>query len=347
MNARSHRLRHPAWLVWLFGGLLGTGINLAVTFFLFRRLSPPVAFFIGTLANQLFHYAYYHEVYVNQETRFRTSPATQLITYVAVASCAAVGLHLLMSWMEPLPAIAIVLLILTTLNTLLNRLHTFSSAELAMIEYARVGGTFYDDQTDSKKVNRIRAWFHRSRFDALRRFVEKHCGPDASIVDLGCGNCMWNSRGYRVVGVDCNEPMLRWARQNKRLVDYQVTNDLARTGLPSDHFDAAIASEVLEHLVNFDETLDEVHRLLKPNGVFLVTVPYDFFLGPFFLLFNINCLWQGYVRGSAYHRYRCGHVNHFTKSRLRAALEAAGFSVRAIEVVNGMTLQAAAAKARA
>ena len=44
-------------------------------------------------------------------------------------------------------------------------------------------------------------------------------------------------------------------------------------------------------------------------------------------MFNINCLYQGIVRGSRYHLYRCGHVNHFTISRLSAVLKKAGFKV--------------------
>lgn len=344
MKTPPNRLRHPAWLIWLLGGLLGTGINIVVTILLMQQLSPPLALFVGTLANQLFHFVYYRLVYVNEEIRFRTSAALQVVVYVVVAACAACVLYVLLRWMEPLPAVMLVLVVLTTLNSLLVRLQTFSSAELAMVEYEQVGETFYVDQTDPTKVNFLRARYHRSRFAALTRFVEKYCTPDALIVDLGCGNCMWNTHGLRVVGVDCNEPMLRWARDERRLVDYHVTTDLSRTGLPDGAFDAAVASEVLEHLIDFDKTIHEVRRILKSDGTFLVTVPYDYFLGPFFVLFNINCLWQGYVRGSAYHRYRCGHVNHFTKTRLRNALESAGFSVRAIEVVNWMTLYAAATK---
>ena len=104
-------------------------------------------------------------------------------------------------------------------------------------------------------------------------------------------------------------------------------------------------SETLEHILNLDQTLAEVHRILKPDGRFLITVPYDFFLGPFFILFNLNCIYMGYLRGSRYHRLRCGHINHFTKSRLRTALARNGFTLQRVFVVNGLLLYAAAGKA--
>ncbi|HEV3026650.1 MAG TPA: methyltransferase domain-containing protein, partial [Planctomycetota bacterium] len=116
-------------------------------------------------------------------------------------------------------------------------------------------------------------------------------------------------------------------------------------GLPEAAFDLVVMSETLEHLLPLGAVLAEVRRVLKPQGVFLITVPYDFFLSPFFILFNLHCVFQGYVRGSRYHKYRCGHINHFNKRRLRRLLEEHGFRMTRVFVVNGMTLYAAAEKA--
>ena len=343
-----HRLRYPAFYVFLLGGLLGSGLNLFVTLMLvhLHGFKPTVAFFIGTLVNEFVHHVYYHVVYVNQEIRLRTPLMIQATLYVIVAAAAA-GLlwcvmrlsHLQLEW-----SVFISLVILAVLNTVINRISTFSSSTLAMVEYKEMGETFYDDQTDPKKVNWFRAWFHRSRYQQLTRFVESVYQPGKTIADLGCGNCWWNVNHCPVVGVDVNQNMLRWAKQQNRLVDYSITPDLSATGLADQSLDIVVMSETLEHLLNLEATLSEVRRILKPDGTFLITIPYDFFLGPFFILFNINCLWQGYVRGSVYHRYRCGHINHFTKKRLRSALMDAGFKVEKIFVVNGMSLYCRAGK---
>jgi SAM-dependent methyltransferase/putative flippase GtrA len=341
-----HRLRYPALLVFLLGGCIGSGINLAATLLLvdLLHIHPLLAFFVGTLLNEAFHHLYYHVVYVNQEIKLRTPLLIQFSLYVAVAAGASGLLWCVMQAAHPplLVAVLIALAILALLNTVINRISTFSSSSLAMVEYQAMGETFYDDQTDSKKVNWFRAWFHRSRYQRLTQFVDQYYRPGKTIADAGCGNCWWNIHSFPVMGIDVNENMLRWAKQHNRLADYRITDDLSKTGLPDNSFDVFIMSETLEHLLNLEQTLLEVRRVLKPDGVFLITVPYDFFLGPFFILFNINCLWQGYVRGSVYHQYRCGHINHFTKSRLKSALLAAGFKPQDLFVVNGMSLYCAA-----
>ena len=343
-----HRLRYPALYVFLLGGLLGSGINFVVTLGLARwvQMNPLVAFVIGTLANELFHHVYYHVVYVNQEIRLRTPLAIQATLYCVVAIAAGAllwGVMRLTQWNLP-ASVFVALVILASLNTVINRISTFSSSTLAMVEYREMGETFYDDQTDPKKVNWFRAWFHRSRYRRLTQFVDSVYQPGKTIADLGCGNCWWNVNRYPVIGVDINQNMLRWAKQHQRLIDYSITPDLSATGLPDQSFDIVIMSETLEHLLNLEPTLKEVGRILKPTGTFLITVPYDFFLGPFFILFNINCLWQGYLRGSIYHRYRCGHINHFTKKRMRSALNDAGFTPGEMFIVNGMSLYCAATR---
>jgi SAM-dependent methyltransferase len=341
-----HRLRYPAMYVFLLGGFTGSGLNLLVTLVLSGLVHPMLAFFIGTLVNEIFHHVYYHVVHVNQEIKLRTPLIIQSGLYLMVAGGAAVLFWCVLHIGHPplVLAVLISLTILAAVNTVINRISTFSSSTLAMVEYESMGETFYDDQTDPKKVNWFRAWFHRSRYLQLTQFVERYYVPKMVVADAGCGNCWWNINGYPVIGIDVNEKMLRWAKQHHRLADYRITNDLSKTGLENESVDLLIMSETLEHLLNLEQTLAEVRRVLRPDGFFLITVPYDFFLGPFFILFNINCLWQGYIRGSVYHRYRCGHINHFTKARLTSVLRDAGFEPRKLFVVNGMSLYCAAAK---
>jgi hypothetical protein len=53
---------------------------------------------------------------------------------------------------------------------------------------------------------------------------------------------------------------------------------------------------------------------------------------------------MGYIKGSLYHKYRCGHIHHFTKKRLKEALESNGFVLEKVFVVNGLLLYASARK---
>jgi SAM-dependent methyltransferase len=347
-DVRPKRLRYSTPAVLLFGGLVGSGLNIFGALVLYEvvGMHAAAAIFASTLLNELFHYVYYHLVFFNQEIRNRLPLAAQVPLYGVVAAGAS-GLFSTFHFVAGFGFVAAAVTVIATLslvNLVAVRLSTFASAELAQIEYQELDGTFYDDQTDPDKVNWFRAWFHRSRFDRLRSFVEEHYAPGQTIADLGCGNCRWNTNKLDVTGVDVNENMMRWAQKTGRLSSYIVSGDLADTTLPDKSFDIVVMSETLEHLLELEEVLREVRRILKDDGVFLITVPNDYFLSPFFVLFNVNCLYQGFVRGSAYHRYRCGHVNHFSRRTLEALLAENGFDVRRTSVVNRLTLYIAAGK---
>ena len=343
---KINRLRRPDILDFLLGGVLGLIVNMAASVLLYRYagINPLVSFFIGTLLNEAFHHVYYKVVYVNEEVRFKTPLGLHLLMYWVVALA---GAGVLAVFLGPLQwpfetSVLAVIVLLSLANSLIIRVSTFSSAKLAEVEYCDMNESYYDDMTDETKVSKFRAWYHRSRYVKLTRFVMSHYKPGMKVADLGCGNCHWNTERVPVIGVDINEKMLKWAKKNGRLKDYKVSGDLAKTGLPTHSQDIVIISEVLEHLVEHKPVLEEVKRILKPGGTFLVTVPYDFFLGPFFILYNINCLYMGYVKGSVYHKYRCGHINHFTKGRLRGVLEKNGFTLNELHVVNGLLLYGAA-----
>jgi SAM-dependent methyltransferase len=221
---------------------------------------------------------------------------------------------------------------------------TLSCPHLDEVAYQEMDASYYLDHTDAAKVGQFRAWFHGSRFGRLGQLVNDFCVPGGRIADLGCGNCLWNDRHLPVIGVDINLGMLEWARQNAYVTEYRVCSDLSSCGLASKSLDIVVMSEVLEHLQALPEVLTEVRRIMKDNAVFLITVPYDFLFSPFFFLFNVHCLYQGYVKGSKYHRQRCGHVNHFSKTGLVRLLTANGFRVTQLFVLNGLTLMAVAQK---
>ncbi len=348
-HAVVQRWRHPALLIFILGGILGAALNLGTTFLLALKFSVPAlaAFFIGTFLNQAFHYFYYNVVYVNQEIRMKTSFPLHLFLGFWVSLGSAAMLWIFMSRGFTLPeGLVSCLFILAVANAFLNRIATFSSAKMAEVEYKEMNESYYDEMTDETKVSKFRAWYHRSRYDRLTEFVSQFFKKGMKMADLGCGNCKWNIHRLPVFGVDINEKMLNWAKKNKRLTGYKVAADLAKTGLKSKGFDVVLMSEVLEHVFNHAETLAEVRRILKDNGTFLITVPYDFFLGPFFILFNLNCLYMGYFRGSLYHKYRCGHIHHFTKARLKRTLAENGFTLEKVFVVNGLLLYAAAHKTK-
>lgn len=190
--------------------------------------------------------------------------------------------------------------------------------------YEKRRQNFYVELT--KSPNPLRAWFHRFRHRAVNQLVTAHYRRDDIIVDVGCGNCLWNTSKLPVVGVDVAQNLVEYAIEQGR-VSSAVICDVSRIELPSDYADIVVAAEIVEHLDDPDEALNEVRRILRTNGTLVLTVPYDTFFSAWRSLFWLQCLLHGRVFGDDYFRHRCGHVNHFSPQSIRGLLERHGFSV--------------------
>jgi SAM-dependent methyltransferase len=78
-------------------------------------------------------------------------------------------------------------------------------------------------------------------------------------------------RGCRYVGVDVAETAIRQAQVSG--LDAQLIKDASELPFEDESFDVALMVEVLEHLFAPHSAVAEIHRVLRPGGVLLVTVP--------------------------------------------------------------------------
>lgn len=90
------------------------------------------------------------------------------------------------------------------------------------------------------------------------------------IVDLGCGTGLstlaWSGKCEKIIGIEPNEEMLSVARQKSDAVSFiKAYSD--NTTLPDNSTDIIICSQSF-HWMNPTDTLAEVNRILKPNGIF-------------------------------------------------------------------------------
>jgi SAM-dependent methyltransferase len=104
-------------------------------------------------------------------------------------------------------------------------------------------------------------------FDAICKYA-----PDLSgrLLDVGCG-----SKPYRTlfsvdeyVGLDIDSDIAR----DSNNADYYYDGN----AFPFDDaaFDSVVCNQVLEHVFNPDAFLQEINRVLKPEGKLLLTVPF-------------------------------------------------------------------------
>src|SRR5262249_50091640 len=62
-------------------------------------------------------------------------------------------------------------------------------------------------------------------------------------------------------------------RKRRTNVERIVLEDMTRTTLPDDFFDFVVSVEVLEHVEEDARFIQQVYRVLKPGGVFMMTTP--------------------------------------------------------------------------
>jgi len=80
----------------------------------------------------------------------------------------------------------------------------------------------------------------------------------------------------RLTAIDVSDVYLDVARRNLAGYDVRfVKGEVEQLGLPPQSFDRIVCTEVLEHTVDPEAILAEIARLLRPEGVAVVTVPND------------------------------------------------------------------------
>ncbi|MBL7199903.1 MAG: methyltransferase domain-containing protein [Anaerolineae bacterium] len=116
------------------------------------------------------------------------------------------------------------------------------------------------------------------KWDEYPRVFARHLRGNALVLEAGCGLGKYlvhlQRKGHRVVGVDLDQGALVRAHQ----YDNSLTLSAADVGclpFPDAVFDAYVSLGVIEHFeAGFSTILDEARRILKPQGLIFVSVPY-------------------------------------------------------------------------
>ena len=148
--------------------------------------------------------------------------------------------------------------------------------------------------------------------------------PGDRVLDLGCGEgrhaiTAYLNEAVDVVGLDLSLEDLGTA--DARFSEFEDPGDTTRSlnllcgsGLclpfANASFDKVICSEVLEHIPDYAAVLSEIRRVLKPGGLFAVSVPR---FGPEWVCWKLS---------DAYHEVPGGHIRIFRRSEIRRAVEA-------------------------
>ncbi len=147
------------------------------------------------------------------------------------------------------------------------------------------------------------------------------------ILDFGCGDGFFSTlalSGQQVdVGLDVDEKKIRHAQDMKTYTKL-IISDGERIPFASASFSTIYSNSVLEHIPNLANTLDEIYRVLRPDGLLLCTVMVD--------------KWEqflplGKLLGKSYKNFlrkMQGHQNLFSYQKWHDTFEQHGFKSNAV-----------------
>jgi len=118
-------------------------------------------------------------------------------------------------------------------------------------------------------------WFQAQLKIVLEMLDSEH----GLLLDVGCAAGAefepLLARGFEVVGLDYAQKMLGLAQQHSgasRRV-HLCRADAESLPFPGASFDNVVCLGVFEYLATYDRCLDEIHRVLRPGGVVIISLP--------------------------------------------------------------------------
>jgi 2-polyprenyl-3-methyl-5-hydroxy-6-metoxy-1,4-benzoquinol methylase len=145
------------------------------------------------------------------------------------------------------------------------------------------------------------------------------------VLDLGCGTGSFikllNQKNKEVEGLEISQKAAQIGQKKGlkiKIADLHQTFPYSKNT-----FDTITAGEIIEHIYDTDFFLEEIKRILKPNGFLILSTPNIATLGRrLMLLFGINPLIDTSLDQSS------GHIRYFTKKSLADLLQKHNFQIQ-------------------
>jgi len=115
---------------------------------------------------------------------------------------------------------------------------------------------------------------HISRYIFAKNYIK-----DKTVLDTGCG-CGYGSYylaeegAKKVVGVDISEEAIEYSKEHYKdeKLEFKVM-DCTNLSFPDNSFDVVVSFELIEHIPEYKRHLSEVQRVLRKEGVFIISTP--------------------------------------------------------------------------
>lgn len=117
---------------------------------------------------------------------------------------------------------------------------------------------------------------HYYKLDVLREFFLRYIPSGGKVVDVGCGRCLFTdiqpNWPFHIFAGDLDLGLIK-ERKSEFPQNHWFLSDVLRIPFVSEYFDSMFAGEIIEHVSDPVEVLQEWKRVLKPNGTLILTTP--------------------------------------------------------------------------
>lgn len=193
------------------------------------------------------------------------------------------------------------------------------------------GAAFHENLATSWSGGYARGSFRR-RLRFLARRLDVHVRPNATWLDAGCGSGVLSrelaARGADVIAMDGSPAMLDAARglatPAGQRIRYELVESIERMPVSDGGADGILCSSVLEYVASPAAALAEFHRVLRPGGILMLTVP-----NRFSLIRGVQSVARalGGILGISAFPYLAVSLHCYSRRSLRRALARGGFDV--------------------
>lgn len=158
-------------------------------------------------------------------------------------------------------------------------------------------------QPGSSSIEQPEYWWYRARTGLLEAALGRYLGHPERVLDVGSADgpsVDWMRGEHQRVAIDMDPRGLTPGQD--------VCASALHLPFGEGSFDVVGAFDVIEHCDHEHEAVSELHRVLRPGGRLLASVP-------------------AYTWAWTDHDVRAGHYRRYTRPRLIRAVERAGFRV--------------------
>jgi len=165
------------------------------------------------------------------------------------------------------------------------------------------------------------------KLEEIKKFVLKNVSKNAKILELGAGSGFFSNWLYyqgftNVIASDLSNVAISLIK--KRFPYLQVSQTDAENIKLNSNFDVIIALDVVEHLDDVAHHLNQIHKVLNSNGIYIIKTPNKFWEDIYYK--------KILLRKDKNKKYTClnGHPSSMTFRLFKKKLLRAGFTLEFI-----------------